>query len=107
MLAPSKLEASASLPDTVVLAISKDLPFAHGRFCSTEGITNVVALSDFRPSPFADNYGLLMEDGPLYGLLARSVVVVDKDGKVVYTEMVPEITQEPDYEKALTAALGK
>lgn len=98
---------ASSLPDTVVLAISKDLPFAHGRFCSTEGITNVVALSDFRPSPFADNYGLLMEDGPLYGLLARSVVVLDKDGKVVYTEMVPEITQEPDYEKALTAALGK
>jgi thiol peroxidase len=98
---------ASSLPETVVLAISKDLPFAHGRFCSTEGITNVIALSDFRPSNFADNYGLLMSDGPLHGLLARAVVVLDKDGKVVYTELVPEITQEPDYEKALSAVLGK
>jgi len=98
---------ASSLPETVVLAISKDLPFAHGRFCSTEGITNVIALSDFRPSTFADNYGLLMSDGPLHGLLARAVVVLDKDGKVVYTELVPEITQEPDYEKALSAVLDK
>lgn len=98
---------ASSLPDTVVLAISKDLPFAHGRFCSTEGINNVIALSDFRPSAFAADYGLLMEDGPLYGLLARAVVVLNKEGKVIYTEMVPEITQEPDYEKALSAVLGK
>ncbi|WP_321331324.1 thiol peroxidase [uncultured Bacteroides sp.] len=97
---------ASSLPETVVLAISKDLPFAHGRFCTTEGITNVVALSDFRPSKFADDYGLLMTDGPLHGLLARVVVVVDKSGKIVYTELVPEITQEPDYEKALSAVLN-
>lgn len=94
---------AAGLKDTVVLAVSKDLPFAHGRFCSTEGINNVVPVSDFRPSGFDKAYGLLMEDGPLYGLLARAVVVVDKAGKVVYTELVPEIAQEPDYDKALAA----
>ncbi|MDO4163043.1 MAG: thiol peroxidase [Bacteroides sp.] len=94
---------AASLPDTVVLAISKDLPFAHARFCTTEGIENVVPLSDFRVSGFDKNYGVLMEDGPLKGLLARAVVVVDKDGKVAYSELVPEITQEPDYDKAIAA----
>ncbi len=97
-------QLAASLSDTVVLAISKDLPFAHGRFCSTEGIENVVPLSDFRVSDFDENYGLLMADGPLKGLLARAVVVVGKDGKVAYTEMVSEITNEPDYDKALAAA---
>ena len=94
-------ELAASLPDTVVLAISKDLPFAHARFCTTEGIQNVIPLSDFRVSDFDSNYGVCMADGPLKGLLARAVVVIGKDGKVVYTELVPEITQEPDYEKAL------
>lgn len=94
---------AAGLKDTVVLAISKDLPFAHGRFCSAEGIDNVVPLSDFRFSDFDENYGVLMADGPLAGLLARTVVVVGKDGKVAYTELVPEITQEPDYDKALAA----
>lgn len=94
---------AASLQDTVVLAISKDLPFAHGRFCTTEGIENVIPLSDFRLSDFDENYGLLMQDGPLAGLLARAVVVVGKDGKVAYTELVPEITQEPDYDKALAS----
>ena len=83
---------AAGLKDTVVLAISKDLPFAHGRFCTTEGIENVIPLSDFRFS-----------DGPLAGLLARAVVVIGKNGKVAYTELVPEITQEPDYDKALAA----
>ena len=95
---------AAGLKDTVVLAISKDLPFAQGRFCTTEGITNVIPLSDYRyTSDFAEKYGVLMTDGPLAGLLARSVVVVDPEGKVVYTELVPEITQEPDYEAALKA----
>lgn len=94
---------AAGLKDTVVLAISKDLPFANGRFCSTEGIENVIPLSDFRLSDFDENYGVLMGDGPLAGLLARAVVVVGKDGKVAYTELVPEITQEPNYEKALEA----
>lgn len=94
---------AAGLKDTVVLAISKDLPFAQGRFCSAEGIENVIPLSDFRISDFDENYGVCMADGPLAGLLARSVVVIDKSGKVAYTELVPEITQEPDYDKALAA----
>ena len=89
---------AAGLPDTVVLAISKDLPFAHARFCTTEGIENVIPLSDFD-----ENYGVRMADGPLAGLLARSVVVIGKDGKIAYTELVPEITQEPDYDKAIAA----
>lgn len=94
---------AAGLKDTVVLAISKDLPFAQGRFCSAEGIENVIPLSDFRISDFDESYGVLMADGPLAGLLARSVVVIDKNGKVVYTELVPEITQEPDYDTAMKA----
>jgi len=94
---------AAGLPDTVVLAVSKDLPFAHARFCSTEGIENVIPVSDFRVSDFDVKYGVLMEDGPLAGLLARAVVVVDKEGKVAYTELVPEITQEPDYDKAIAS----
>ena len=97
-------QLAANQPNTVVLAISKDLPFAQGRFCTTEGITNVIPLSDYRyTSDFAEKYGVLMTDGPLAGLLARSVVVIDPEGKVVYTELVPEITQEPDYEAALKA----
>lgn len=83
--------------------ISKDLPFAHARFCTTEGIENVIPLSDFRFSDFDENYGVRMADGPLAGLLARSVVVIGKDGKIAYTELVPEITQEPDYDKAIAA----
>lgn len=94
-------QLAASLKDTVVLAISKDLPFAHGRFCSTEGIENVIPLSDFRLSDFDENYGVCMSDGPLAGLLARAVIVIGKDGKVVYTELVSEITQEPNYDGAL------
>ena len=96
-------ELAAGLPDTVVLAVSKDLPFAHARFCTTEGIENVIPLSDFRCSDFDENYGVRMADGPLSGLLARAVIVVGKDGKIAYTELVPEITQEPDYEKAIAA----
>ena len=89
---------AASLPDTVVVAVSKDLPFAHARFCTTEGIENVVPASEFDGA-----YGVLMADGPLAGLLARAVVVIDKAGRVVYTELVPEITEEPDYDKAVEA----
>ncbi|AVM53769.1 thiol peroxidase, atypical 2-Cys peroxiredoxin [Bacteroides zoogleoformans] len=96
-------QLAADLADTVVLAISKDLPFAHTRFCSTEGIENVIPLSDFRFSDFDENYGVRMADGPLAGLLARAVVIIGKNGKVVYTELVPEITQEPDYDKAIAA----
>ena len=94
---------AAGLTDTVVLSISTDLLFAKGRFCTTEGIENVIPLSDFRFSDFDESYGVRMADGPLAGLLARAVVVIGKDGKVAYTELVPEITQEPDYEKALAA----
>ncbi|NDV65401.1 thiol peroxidase [Bacteroides sp. 224] len=96
---------ASGMKETVVLAISKDLPFAHARFCTIEGIDHVIALSDFRVSGFDKEYGVLMEDGPLAGLLARSVVVINKEGKVIYTELVPEITQEPDYDKALAALI--
>lgn len=98
---------AAGMKDTIVLAISKDLPFAQGRFCTTEGIENVIPLSDFRFSDFDESYGVRMSDGPLLGLLARAVVVIGKDGKVAYAELVPEITQEPDYDKALEAVLKK
>lgn len=95
---------AASLPDTIVLCISRDLPFAQGRFCAAEGIENVLVLSDFRrTSTFGTDYGLQMADGPLAGLLARAVVVVAPDGKVSHVEVVPEITTEPDYEGALKA----
>ncbi len=96
-------EKATSLDNTIVLAISKDLPFAQGRFCTTEGIKNVVPLSDFRYSDFDEVYGLRMANGPLAGLLARAVVVIDEKGIVKYTELVPEITQEPNYEKAIEA----
>lgn len=95
---------AAALGDTVVVVVSKDLPFAHARFCTVEGIENVIPASDFRNEGFGERYGVLMEDGPLKGLLARAVVVLDPTGRVVYAELVPEITQEPDYEKALAAA---
>lgn len=93
----------ASHPDTVVLAVSKDLPFAHGRFCTTEGIDRVVPLSVFRCSCLEDKYGILIEDGPLKGLLARCVIVIDENGKLVYEELVPEITNEPNYDAVLAA----
>lgn len=94
-------ELAANMKDTIVLAISKDLPFAHTRFCTTEGIENVIALSDFRNMGFATDYGLLMEDGPLYGLLARAVIIIDPEQIVRYVQLVPEITQEPDYNEVL------
>jgi len=94
---------AAGSENTVVLAITKDLPFAHGRFCSTEGISNVVTLSGFRDTAFGKSYGVDIVDGPMAGLYARSIVVIDEKGKVVYTELVPEIVQEPDYNGALAA----
>lgn len=96
-------QLAAGRENTVVLAISKDLPFAHGCFCTTEGITNVVTLSGFRDTGFGKAYGVDLIDGPMAGLYARSVVVVDGKGNVVYTEQVPEIGQEPDYDSALAA----
>jgi thiol peroxidase len=96
-------QMASGMDNTIVLAISKDLPFAHGRFCSTEGIANVTTLSGFRDSSFGKAYGVDTVDGPLAGLYARSVVVINETGKVVYTELVPETTHEPDYDKALKA----
>jgi len=94
---------AADLPDTKVLCISKDLPFAFKRFCGAEGITNVETLSDFRDKDFSKNYGVDMIDGGMAGLMARAVVVIDKQGKVKYTELVPVIGQEPNYDAALKA----
>lgn len=95
-------ESASSLENTVVLNISRDLPFALKRFCAAEGLDKVENLSDFRGS-FGKEYGLALEDSPLKGLLSRAVIVADENGKVVYTEQVPEITTEPDYDAALNA----
>ena len=94
---------AAALPNTVVVGVSKDLPFAHKRFCGAEGINNVVTTSDLRDGSFAKNYGVTMTEGPLAGLMSRSIVVIDEKGTVKYTEQVPEIAQEPDYAKAMAA----
>lgn len=96
-------QLAAGKSNVKVLAISKDLPFAHGRFCSTEGIENVITLSGFRDSSFGKAYGLDITDGPLAGLYSRCIVVVDENGKVLYNQQVPEITQEPDYDAALAS----
>ncbi len=96
-------EAAASLENTQVLVISGDLPFAQGRFCTTEGIKNVFALSAFRDTNFAKNYGVAIVDGPLAGLTARAVVILDENNKVIYTQLVSEIKDEPDYDAALAA----
>jgi thiol peroxidase len=94
---------AAKLSGVAVVCVSKDLPFAAGRFCGAEGIENVVTASAFRDDSFEKAYGVGLAGSPLKGLLARSVVVIDASGKVVYTELVPEITSEPDYAKALAA----
>lgn len=95
-------EKATGLDNTVVLNASMDLPFALGRFCGAEGIDNAQSASAFR-STFGDDYQVRMADGPLAGLLSRAVVVIDTDGKVLYTEQVSEIGQEPNYEAALAA----
>jgi thioredoxin-dependent peroxiredoxin len=99
-------QAAAQVPNAVLLTISRDLPFAQKRFCEAEGISAVVTLSELRDRAFGGAYGVIMKDGPLSGLLSRAVVVLDEHDKVVYTEQVPEITQEPNYEKALAALKG-
>ena len=91
------------LDNTVVLTISNDLPFAQARFCSAEGIENVQTLSQLRNRDFGRDYGVEMVSGPLAGLLARAVVVLDENNSVLYTELVPEIAQEPDYDSAVAA----
>lgn len=96
-------EKASNLDNTVVIAISKDLPFSFKRFCSTEGIEKLVTLSAFRDLSFGKDYGVTLLDGPFEGLLSRSVVVIDEEGRIIYTELVPEISHEPDYEAALAA----
>jgi thiol peroxidase len=94
-------EAISQYDNTEVLCISRDLPFALARFVETEGLDNVIPASELRNLDFGRNYGLRVIDGPLAGLLARALIVVDEDGKVIYTEQVPEIGEEPDYDSAL------
>ena len=94
-------KSAASLENTVVLCISRDLPFAQGRFCGAEGIENVVMLSDFKSGKFGEDYGLNITDGPLAGLHSRCIVVINSEGKVAYTEQVSETVDEPNYEAAL------
>lgn len=93
-----KFNKVASEKGIAVLCVSKDLPFAASRFCGAEGLNNVVTASDFRYNRFASDYGVLLEDGALKGLMARAVVVLDENGVVTHTELVPEITTEPNYE---------
>ena len=97
-------QMAASLPGAMVLCISKDLPFAQNRFCAAEGIDHTILLSDFRyTSRFGKDYGVLITSGPMRGLLARAVVIIDPKGKVIYSELVSEMTREPNYEAALKA----
>lgn len=96
------LEASR-LANTMVLCISRDLPFAQKRFCAAEGLDNVIPGSEFRDTSFSSAYGVRIGDSPLEGLFSRAIVVIDEKGTVIYTEQVPEIAKEPDYDKALAA----
>lgn len=95
-----------NLDNTVVLCISADLPFAHKRFCEAEGLDNVISLSVFRNINFGRDYNVVMTSGPLAGLLSRAIIIIDPEGKIFYTEQVPEIGQEPDYEAALKVITG-
>ena len=99
-------EAASQVENAAILVVAADLPFAMGRFCTTEGIENVTPLSLMRSRNFAKDYGVLITDGPLAGITARAIVIIDADGKVAYTEMVPEIAQEPNYDAALAALRG-
>lgn len=94
---------AAGLENTTVICVSMDLPFAMERFCSANGIDNVVVASAFRSPMFAQKFGLQMVDGPLAGLLARAILVLDEDRKIIYSQLVSEITDEPDYESAIAA----
>ncbi len=96
-------EEASKINDTVVLCISDDLPFAHKRFCEAEGLANVISLSEMAVRKFGEDYGVRITSGPLSGILSRAVVLIDENGNVVYTEQVPEIAQEPNYEEVLKA----
>lgn len=89
-------------PGTIVLCISADLPFALSRFCGAEGLDDVVVLSDFRHKTFGRDYGVTIVDGPLADLLSRAIIIIDESGKVIYTQQVSEIADEPDYGTALS-----
>ncbi len=99
-------QLAAGLDNTVVLCISMDLPFAAKRFCTLEGIDGVTAASAFRSPLFGEEYGLQLVDGPLAGLLTRAVIIVDEDGKIIYSQPVEEITEEPDYDAAVSVLKG-
>ncbi len=99
-------EAASSLDNTVVLVISADLPFAQARFCGAEGLDKVIMLSTLRGRDFQKDYGVLIHSYPLSGLCARAVIVLDENDRVVYSQLVPEVTDEPDYEAALLAVKG-
>jgi len=96
-------DEASKLENTKVLCISRDLPFAQQGFCASEGLEDVINLSDFVDASFGKDYGLLINDGKWNGLLSRCVVILDEEGSVIYTEQVPEIAQEPDYESAIAA----
>jgi thiol peroxidase len=96
-------EEAAKMPNTVVLVVSADLPFAQKRACEVEGIANVVPLSMMRSKKFAEDYGVLIAEGPIAGLCARAIVILDENDNVIYTELVPELSDEPNYEKALSS----
>jgi thiol peroxidase len=96
-------QLAGEVSNTVVLCISADLPFAHSRFCGSEGLSNVVTLSTLRGSDFKQDYGVAIADGPLKGLAARAVVILDEQDKVIYSQLVNEITTEPEYDAALAA----
>lgn len=96
-------EKASQIPDVEVNIVSMDLPFAQDRFCTTQNIKNINTLSDFKSKEFGKKYGLLLNDSPLEGLLARAVIIVNKEGKIIYKEVCEEITNEPNYEAALNA----
>ena len=99
-------EEASRIDNCVILTISNDLPFAQKRFCDAEKIDRVLTLSQLRNREFGKNYGVEIVDGPLAGLLARAIVVLDENDTVIYTQLVPEITQEPDYDRAIKAVMG-
>ena len=98
-------ELAAGKENTVVISVSRDLPFAHNQFCEAEGIENVIPTSEYKDTSFSDNYHVKYVDGKFEGLLSRSIVVINPEGVVTYTEQVPETGQEPDYDKALAAII--
>lgn len=99
-------ESASQYPNAVILVISADLPFAQKRFCGSEGLKNIITLSLLRSKKFAEDYGVLLQDGPIAGLCTRTIFVLDEQDKIVYSQLVSEISEEPDYEKALKFLQG-